>query len=250
MKKKDKLKDRLPANSGLEAINLLESPRAGRVLARWIIGIAATLVLALFLPWQQNINASGEITALSPENRPQTIQSAIPGRIAEWYKQEGSYVHQGDTILRIDETNDEYFDPQLLSRLQEQVVAQEAAITSRLENTEALKRQISALRTGLVMELEQAQNRVAQAKLEVSSDSIALIAAGKNFEIAEDQRDRNKRLYEVGQRSLTEFQRLEQAQQQTMATKIETEVAFVISCLPPVSPVLTCRIFNCFLSKE
>ena len=89
-------KQEIPANTGLEAINLLESPRAGCVLIRWIIGIGLGLLVMLFLPWQQNIQATGAVTALSPENPPQTIQSAMPGQIARWYVQEGEFVKTGD----------------------------------------------------------------------------------------------------------------------------------------------------------
>ena len=39
----------------------------------------------LFLPWTQNINEFGYVTTLRPEQRPQTIQSPIPGRIEAWY---------------------------------------------------------------------------------------------------------------------------------------------------------------------
>ena len=99
---------------GLESMDVLQSPRAGRVLARWVGGIGIFLFLVLFLPWQQNITATGEVTALSPENRPQTIQSAIPGRIDRWYVQEGEYVNKGDTILTITEIKDKFFDPEML----------------------------------------------------------------------------------------------------------------------------------------
>ncbi len=112
-------------------MDVLRSPRAGRVLAKWIGGIGIFLFLILFLPWQQNITANGEVTALSPENRPQTIQTAIPGRIDSWYVQEGDYVERGDTILILTEIKDKYFDPELLVRLNEQVEAK--AIEHRIE---------------------------------------------------------------------------------------------------------------------
>ncbi len=40
---------------------------------------AAFGLIALFLPWTQTISSTGSVTTLSPDKRPQTIQSAIPG---------------------------------------------------------------------------------------------------------------------------------------------------------------------------
>ena len=207
----------IPKNTGLESVELLESPRAGRVLARWIWGIGMFLFLALFLPWQQNIQATGEVTALSPENRPQTVQSAIPGRIDRWYVQEGDYVQQGDTILSIEEIQDDYFDPDLLERLGDQVAAQEAAIASRRDNAAALERQIYALRQGLLLALQQAKNSVRQTELQRISDSLASVAARNNYGITVNQLERTRVLYDNGNVSLTAMQEREQEQQQAMA---------------------------------
>ena len=55
-----------------------------------IIGIVSVIALiSLFLPWTQNISGSGAITTLKPNQRPQSIQSVISGRIEKWYVQEG-----------------------------------------------------------------------------------------------------------------------------------------------------------------
>ena len=47
------------------------------------------LSIILFLPWTQNITGSGNVTTLTPGQRPQIVQSAIPGRIEQWYVNEG-----------------------------------------------------------------------------------------------------------------------------------------------------------------
>ena len=46
----------------------------------------------------QNITGNGIVTTLKPNQRPQHIQSQIPGRIEQWFVQEGDYVKEGDTI--------------------------------------------------------------------------------------------------------------------------------------------------------
>ena len=58
-----------------------ESKRRLKIL-RWVI---AVFFLLLFLPWTQNIRSKGFVTALRPDQRPQTIHSIIAGRIEKWY---------------------------------------------------------------------------------------------------------------------------------------------------------------------
>ncbi|WP_428095125.1 biotin/lipoyl-binding protein [Candidatus Pollutiaquabacter sp.] len=55
------------------------------------------------MPWTQNIRSSGSVTTYLPQDRPQSLQSVIPGRIERWYIREGQFVHKGDTIVRISE---------------------------------------------------------------------------------------------------------------------------------------------------
>jgi multidrug efflux pump subunit AcrA (membrane-fusion protein) len=216
-----------PTTYGLESMDVLQSPRAGRVLARWVGGIGIFLFLVLFLPWQQNISATGEVTALSPENRPQTIQSAIPGRIDRWYVQEGDYVNKGDTILSLTEIKDKFFDPELLLRLEEQVIAKESSIESKRQKAQALRRQIQALQNNLALKLRQTQNKVRQMELKVVSDSMDYVAEQKNFAIAENQFERQQTLYDEGLKSLTELQEKQQKLQQTRAKLTATENKFL-----------------------
>ena len=64
--------------------------------------LAAFFIIAfivMFLPWTQNITGKGYLTTLKPDQRPQTIQSPIPGRIERWYVREGDFVKKGDTIF-------------------------------------------------------------------------------------------------------------------------------------------------------
>jgi len=54
---------------------------------RFLLAAAVLLLITLFLPWTQNITGQGLVTTLKPDQRPQTIQSQIPGRIEEWFVQ-------------------------------------------------------------------------------------------------------------------------------------------------------------------
>jgi multidrug resistance efflux pump len=66
----------------------------------WFIGIMLFLVLAAFLPWTQNIKARGTITSLYQDQRPQEINSPIPGKIVKWWVKEGDFVKKGDTPFK------------------------------------------------------------------------------------------------------------------------------------------------------
>lgn len=153
------------------------------------------LLIILFLPWQQNIRGRGLVTALDPSHRPQTVETAIPGRIQKWHIKEGQFVNQGDTILSLTEIKEKYFDPQLLMRLSQQIDAKESSINSKDQKAKSLRGQIGALRQQLVVKLEQAQAKLDAEKV--------------RFQNAENQYQRNKMLYEAGNIPLTKFQDFE-----------------------------------------
>lgn len=128
------------AHDKLYALRALKTPRAGRILARWLLGIMCLFMIILFIPWQQNIRGTGKVTALNPMNRPQTIQPIIAGQIQKWHVREGQYVEKGDTIITISEVKEKYLDPKLLLRLQEQINAKQGSIVAKEEKAKALKR--------------------------------------------------------------------------------------------------------------
>ena len=102
---------------------------------RWLSGLMVIFIIFLFLPWTQNIQADGYVTNLRPEQRPQVVNSVIAGKIEKWYVQEGQFVSKGDTILFISEVKDEYFDPNLLVRTKERLIAQEGGIQAYIKKS-------------------------------------------------------------------------------------------------------------------
>ena len=70
-----------------------------RILNKVIIGFLIFCVCCLFLPWTQNIKVMGNVTTLYQEQRPQQLNSPIPGKIIKWYVKNGDYVKKGDTIV-------------------------------------------------------------------------------------------------------------------------------------------------------
>jgi hypothetical protein len=194
----------------LYSLRALETPRTGKLLALWLMGLFCLFIIVLFLPWQQNIHGKGKVTALSPSNRPQTIETTIAGRIQSWKIQEGQLVRKGDTIVIISEVKEKYFDPQMLSRLRQIIASKEQSMNSKDLKAQALKKQISALEDGMRFKVEQSK-----AKLE---------AERVRFLNMKNQYERNKKLFEAGNIPLTKFQDIEYKYQGSEADFVNAEV--------------------------
>lgn len=195
--------------------------KANALFGKWLIAICVLALLGMFLPWTQNIRARGTLTSLSPDQRPQTIHSIIPGRLEEWFVQEGQLVNKGDTILRLSEVKAEYLDPLLLDRTQQQITAKERTAKSYDEKVRALDAQIDALNGGLRIKLEQAQNKILQARLKIQSDSIRVIAADTEIKVADDQYARGEQQFKEGLVSKVELEKRQIVQQRANATLID-----------------------------
>lgn len=196
---------------------------AGKIFTRLIAIFFALFILALFLPWTQNIRSTGMVTTLQPDQRPQTVNSIISGRIEKWYVREGNYVNKGDTILYISEVKDDYFDPELLSRTQEQITSKSSSLNSYSGKINALDNQLEALLRTKELKLEQAKNYIRQIELKIQSDSIDFQASKTNNAIAENQLKRMEQLYESGLKSLTDLEKSRLKLQETQAKKISAE---------------------------
>lgn len=190
---------------------------------RFLIIFSAIIFITLFLPWTQNVSGNGNVTTLRPDQRPQNIQSPIPGRIEKWYVDEGDFVKKGDTILHISEIKNEYFDPNLIQRTQKQIDAKSNSLDSYQNKVNALKTQVAALKNEQKLKLEQVQNKLLQSYLKVTSDSINYEAAKTNLSIAKRQYNRAKTLQEEGIKSLKDVEEKKLKLQETQAKLISNE---------------------------
>lgn len=213
----------------LREMQELRTPRAGRRLARWTSGIGLVLFGCLFLPWQQNVSGSGQTTALTPQERPQTVQTVIAGRIERWTHQEGDRVRKGDTILVLSEVKDEYFDPQITTRLEEQVAAKDDAISAYQSKIDALTRQVSALMQGRAFSLEKARNKLLQARLKIRTDSADVEAARLEQKVADQQLARLEALYAKGLFPLTELERRRLKRQETTSKLVSGQAKLLMA---------------------
>jgi len=173
---------------------------------RFLIALFLILIVVLFLPWTQNIFGKGYVTTLQPEKRPQTIQSPIPGKIEAWMVREGDLVHKGDTLLKISEIKSEYFDPELLLRTVQQLEAKQKSSKAYAEKVLALESQINALRLEMDFKLSQAINKQKQSILYIENDSLKLVAARTDLEIAQIRLNRVLSLNEQGLKATREVE--------------------------------------------
>ncbi|WP_299709136.1 biotin/lipoyl-binding protein [uncultured Tenacibaculum sp.] len=196
---------------------------------QFLLVFSFIILIILFLPWTQNISSKGNVTTLRPNQRPQTLQSQIPGRIEQWYVQEGDFVKQGDTILRISEVKSEYFDNQLARRTQDQLDIKTQSIDAYRNKVVALENQIKALQSERVLKLEQARNKLTQTHLKVKSDSIDLQAVNTKKDIAEIQLNRVINLQKEGLKAVKDVEEKRAKFQEANAKLISQENKYLTS---------------------
>lgn len=206
-----------------KTVRYLENRPHYKLLNRIVVGLAILGVLVLFLPWTQNISGSGFVTTLKPDQRPQTIHSAIAGRIEKWYVREGDFVKKGDTIVFLSEIKDSYFDPNLVENTRQQVEAKKSALQSYGGKVTALEAQVVSLARERELKLQQAANKIRQAILKVRSDSIDLEAVRTQLKIANTQFDRVTQLNKEGLKALPDVEEKRLKLQESQAKIITQE---------------------------
>ena len=211
------------------SFSLLRDFKARIILTRILVGGFIFSIIIMFVPWTQNIQCVGNVNALNPSHRPQTIQSVIGGRIEKWFVKEGDFVKKGDTILYLSELKSEYMDPEIVPRAGKQIAAKEQSVASYIEKIKALDAQIDALYKTQQLKIKQAENYVKQVKFKIESDSINLKAAETEYSIAKVQLSRMEQLYKDGLKSLTELEQRKQKLQDALAKIVSAENKLLIS---------------------
>jgi multidrug resistance efflux pump len=199
------------------------------ILNRIIAIVSLFVLIALFLPWTQNISGSGSVTTLKPNQRPQTIQTVISGRIEKWYVKEGDFVQKGDTILFISEIKEEYFDPNLVENTKNQVEAKKRSVESYGSKVTSLGNQINAIENEKALKLQQAQNKIKQAVFKIKTDSIDLEAVKTQLKIAKTQFNRATQLNKEGLKPLTDVEEKRLKLQDAEAKIISQENKYLTS---------------------
>ena len=173
----------------------------------WVLGVFGFLLILLFLPWTQNISSSGHVTTLYQDQRPQQINTVIPGKIVKWYIKEGDVVKKGDTIVELADVKDDYLDTNLVARTRDQLVSKEQKLLFYSEKINAIESQINAIENNRNLKINSLENKIEQFKRKLISDSSEVIAAEVDYKISQEQLTRGKQLFNQGVVSLVEFER-------------------------------------------
>lgn len=195
------------------------SPRMYKKL-RWFFVI---FVLILFLPWQQNIQATGKVTTFLPEGRPQEIHSNIAGRVKYWKIKEGDFVKKGDTILVLNEIKTEYLDPDLLNQTETQITAKEQSVLSYSSKVDAINNQITQLENNRNLSQGKARIKIEQEQFKFKAEQAEYAAAVSALAIAQKQLERDSLLAIDKLRSTLEVENRRLKYQDALAKKLGAE---------------------------
>jgi multidrug resistance efflux pump len=211
----------------LEGVSNIYKKSYSKAIKYSIRAFFTTFFIVLFMPWTQSVESKGKVTTLNPEGRPQTITSRIAGRVENWFISEGDFVKKNDTIAFISEIKDEYMDPMLISRSEQQIKAKETTLESYEKKVNAVNFQIDALNKNLLLKMEQTRNKLLQAKIKVRTDSIEAQTSYNNYKVAEEQLQRFEELLVKGVISKTDLENRRIKVQDALAKKTSAENKFM-----------------------
>jgi len=209
--------------TNFSAIKRVEMQSTTKRLLRAIFILFFVVLIVQFLPWTQNISSKGKLVTLRPEQRPQTINTVISGKIEKWFVIDGDPVKKGDTILYISETKQDYFDPQLVNRTEKQLKNKELSVVSYGGKVQSLDARIDALSETGRLKLKQTKIKLQQAQLKLKADSMELQTAQVNCRVAEQQFERIEKLYKADLKSQTEVETRKLSLQRAQANLINAQ---------------------------
>jgi adhesin transport system membrane fusion protein len=205
------------------AIKRVEVKDSTKRMLRVIYILFFVVLIVQFLPWTQNISNKGKLVTLRPEQRPQTINTVISGKIEKWFVKDGDPVKKGDTILYISEIKQDYFDPQLVNRTQRQLKNKELSVVSYSDKVQSLDARIDALSETGRLKLQQAKIKLQQARLKLKADSMEVQTAQVNYRVAEDQYERMEKLVKADVKSQTDLETRKLSLQRAQANLINAQ---------------------------
>jgi multidrug resistance efflux pump len=175
------------------------------------LGLFILLLIILFVPWTQNINTSGVVTTQYQEQRPQQINSIIPGKIIKWWVKEGDFVQKGDTIVELADTKDDYLDPRLIERTNDQLIAKKQKVDFYDTKISNINGQLIAIEAGFKLKEASIRNKIQQLERKILIDSAELAAAKIDLEVGTNQFNRAGKMLNDGIISLVDYERRTQS---------------------------------------
>jgi multidrug resistance efflux pump len=162
------------------------------------------------------------MSAYTPYERPQDIESQITGHIRKWHVLEGDQVKEGDLILELEDNDPNFMSPHLLAFLDQRKKALEKTQHAALRRIEQLDKRIVEMRNLVKAAVPSAEarvveagNKVREAHQKVEAAKIAATTAALNVE----------RHRQLSKRGLVSQRELELAIQADTASQADLEGA-------------------------
>ncbi|XDD46698.1 HlyD family secretion protein [Leptospira sp. WS39.C2] len=152
-----------------------------------------SVLILLYVPWQQTTMGFGRVVAYAPLDRQQVIESPISGRVVKWHVHEGTRVKKGDPIIDISDN-----DPNFISRIREERNALLQRLEAARSREDNIRSRILSLRSSKGSAVSAADSRRMMAKDRVRASEQAVDAAKAALKTANLNLDRQKQLWEKG----------------------------------------------------
>jgi multidrug efflux pump subunit AcrA (membrane-fusion protein) len=170
------------------------------------------LIIVEFVPWTQTISATGKVSAYTPYERPQNIESRITGRLKAWHIYEGMPVKKGDLIAELEDYDPNFMAPELISLLEQRKIALQQQREAALARAEQLNKRIGEMRNLVKAAVPSADARVVEAENRVREAQQKLEAAKIDLTTALLNVDRHRQLVKDGLVSQRELELTIQAE--------------------------------------
>lgn len=152
-----------------------------------------TILILVYVPWQQTTMGFGRVVAYAPLDRQQVIESPIGGRVVKWHVHEGTRVRKGDPIIDISDN-----DPNFINRIREEKNALLQRLDAARTREDSIRSRIISLRSSMGSAVDAAGSRRMMAKDRVRASEQAVDAAKAALKTATLNLERQKQLLEKG----------------------------------------------------
>ena len=156
-----------PLRKRSSTVHIVQSSRLASRLAKMLLfGLILTILAMALLPWQQTSRGAGEIVALSPQERPQTVKSPAKGIIQKVAAGlvEGKQVKRGDLLLEI-----QPFAGDMVEQLNTQLEQLELKKATVIVKAEAYGLNVTGFTEAKVFTVDAASEMVESAKEKLES---------------------------------------------------------------------------------
>ncbi|MFV2068864.1 MAG: HlyD family secretion protein [Pirellulales bacterium] len=208
------------------SLRLAKSSRWARRMAKWMgVLLLALVCFTAFAPWQQFVGGRGRVVAFDPLLREQMVQAPISGRVARWAAgiREGVRVEQGRVIVEIED-----LDPNLLTRLREQVAATQRELEALKQVSDAYEAQVEAFRVVREQTVAAADEYIKMSRQKLKAEGQNLEGVRAALVQVEPDYERQEKLAEDGLASTFKRQVAQRKKQEALA-KLEQAKAYIAS---------------------